>query len=73
VINLARSVFFLIGGADKAPVLKEIVLGAKDVERLPSQLIKPASGILTLLLDSEAAAELPAPNGHSSGLIEREE
>jgi 6-phosphogluconolactonase len=73
VINLAQSVFFLIEGADKAPVLKEIVLGAKDVERLPSQLIKPASGILTLLLDSEAAAELPAPNGHSSGLIEREE
>jgi 6-phosphogluconolactonase len=73
VINLARSVFFLIGGADKAPVLKEIVLGAKDVERLPSQLIKPASGILTLLLDSGAAAGLPAPNGHSSGLIEREE
>ena len=46
VINHAREVFFLIAGKDKAEPLKEVFLGPKDVERLPSQLIWPASGIL---------------------------
>jgi 6-phosphogluconolactonase len=72
VINQAREVFFLIGGAAKAERLKEVVLGPRDVERLPSQLIRPASGILTLLLDSGAAAQLPATDGAGRGLIERE-
>lgn len=72
VINQARTVFFLIGGAAKAGRLKEVVLGPRDVERLPSQLIRPASGILTLLLDKDAAAQLPATGGDGRGLIERE-
>src|ERR1700723_4518022 len=50
VINNAISVFFLIGGADKAQVLKEVVTGPQDPERLPSQLIWPPSGILPLIL-----------------------
>jgi 6-phosphogluconolactonase len=72
VINNASSVFFLIGGADKAPVLGEVLLGAQDPERLPSQLIWPASGILTLILDQAAAALLPATDGEGCGLLERE-
>jgi 6-phosphogluconolactonase len=72
VINQAASVFFLIGGTDKAVVLNEVMQGPRDVERLPSQLIEPASGILTLLLDNAAAALLPATNGQGRGLIERE-
>jgi 6-phosphogluconolactonase len=71
VINHARSVFFIIGGADKAQVLKEVVEGERDLDRLPSQLIRPASGILTLLLDRDAAAQLPATDGDGRGLIER--
>ena len=51
VINHSSSVFFLIAGADKAAVLNEVLTGPSDVERLPSQLIWPASGILTLILD----------------------
>ena len=47
VINAARSVFFLIAGADKAEVIKEVLTGPRDPERLPSQLIWPSSGILT--------------------------
>ena len=72
VINRARSVFFLIGGADKAHVLSEVVLGKRDPDRLPSQLIRPASGILGLLLDRGAAAELPATDKDGRGVIERE-
>lgn len=72
VINHARSVFFLIGGADKAERVREVFTGPRDPERLPSQLIWPASGILTLFLDKAAAALLPAPNGEGCGVLERE-
>ena len=54
VINHASSVFFLIAGTDKAAVLNEVLAGPHDPERLPSQLIWPASGILTLILDKAA-------------------
>lgn len=73
VINRASSVFFLIGGADKAQILKEVLTGTRDVERLPSQLIFPASGILTLILDRDAAALLPATDDEGCGFLEREE
>src|SRR6202035_2618702 len=55
VINHASSVFFLIAGSDKAQVLNEVLTGPRDPERLPSQLIWPSSGILTLILDQAAA------------------
>jgi 6-phosphogluconolactonase len=72
VINHASSVFFLIAGADKAAILKEVLTGPRDPERLPSQLIWPASGILTLILDKAAAALLPATDGEGCGFLERE-
>jgi len=72
VINHANSVFFLIGGADKAEVLKEVLMGPRDPERLPSQLIWPSSGILTLILDKAAAALLPATDSQGCGVLERE-
>jgi 6-phosphogluconolactonase len=72
VINHASSVFFLIGGVDKAEVLKEVLQGPSDPERLPSQLIWPASGILTLILDKAAAALLPATDELGCGVLERE-
>jgi 6-phosphogluconolactonase len=71
VINHAHSVFFLIGGSDKAERLKEVFLGPRDVETLPSQLIWPASGILTLFLDKAAAALLPATDAEGRGILER--
>lgn len=71
VINDAAEVFFLIGGKDKAQILKEVLLGPRDPERLPSQLIAPASGILTLLLDTAAAALLPVTGEGVMGKIER--
>ncbi|HTX77100.1 MAG TPA: 6-phosphogluconolactonase [Terracidiphilus sp.] len=72
VINHANSVFFLIGGEDKAERVREVFMGPRDPERLPSQLIWPSSGILTLFLDKAAAALLPAPNGEGCGVLERE-
>jgi 6-phosphogluconolactonase len=67
VINRGADVFFLISSGGKANVVKEVFNGPRDVERLPAQLIRPASGILTLLLDSAAAALLPPPNQDGRG------
>jgi 6-phosphogluconolactonase len=72
VINHARSVFFLIGGEDKAGVVNEVFTGPLDVTRLPSQLIRPASGILTIILDKSAAQMLPVTDDEGCGVLERE-
>ena len=72
VINHSSSVFFLVAGAEKAAILKEVLTGPRDPERLPSQLIWPASGILTLILDKAAATLLPATDGDGCGVLERE-
>jgi 6-phosphogluconolactonase len=71
VINHAREVFFLIEGESKAAVLKQVFTGPRDVETLPSQLIWPASGILTLILDKAAAAQLPPTDADGKGFLER--
>jgi 6-phosphogluconolactonase len=72
VINQARSVFFLVAGREKATILREVFCGTRDPERLPSQLIWPASGILSLILDKDAAALLPATDEDGCGVLERE-
>ena len=72
VINQASSVFFLIGGKNKAELVKEVFTGPRDPERLPSQLIWPSSGILTLILDKDAAALLPATDAQGRGAFVRE-
>jgi 6-phosphogluconolactonase len=69
VINQAGNVIFLIQGADKATVLKRVLLGHYEPETLPSQLVQPANGKITILLDKAAAAELP-PTVESGGQIE---
>ena len=71
VINHARSVFFLVSGEDKAATLHEVLTGPRDPERLPSQLIWPSSGILTFILDKDAAALLPATDAEGCGVLER--
>jgi 6-phosphogluconolactonase len=61
VINRGREVAFLIEGDAKAQVVQDVFQGPYDPESKPSQLIRPESGQLTLLLDSAAAAKLPVP------------
>ena len=71
VINHAAEVVFEIDGDSKADVLAEVLTGPRDVERLPSQLIRPASGTLLFLLDEAAAAKLPAGSEVSAGAAHR--
>jgi 6-phosphogluconolactonase len=70
VIDRARDVFFLIEGADKVAALKQVFRGPYDPETYPSQLIRPASHRITLLLDSAAAAALPPPGPNGQGKLE---
>jgi len=70
VINHARKVFFLVQGEAKAGVLHDVFQGAYRPETWPSQLIRPGSGELFLLLDAAAASQLPAPSAEGSGTLE---
>ena len=68
VINQGREVAFLIEGAAKTEVLYKVLQGPYEPETYPSQLIRPASGKLTLLLDTVAAAKLPEPVASAEGV-----
>ncbi len=59
VINQAAEVAFEMEGPKKTDMLAEVLLGPRDPERLPSQLIRPSNGKLLFLLDAVAAAKLP--------------
>lgn len=70
VINHADRIFFLIQDASKAEVLREVLLGPYQPETLPSQLIQPESGELSLLLDRAAASKLPPPAANGTGVLD---
>ena len=55
VLNNAYSIMFLVGGEEKAEVLREVLQGDRQPERYPSQLIQPAHGKLLWLIDKAAA------------------
>jgi len=59
VINAARNMIIMVKGADKAPMSVEVLKGEYNPDEKPIQLIKPANGHLTWLLDEEAASMLP--------------
>lgn len=58
VINAARMVVFIVSGAGKAAVVKEILEGPLRPDTLPAQVVRPAGGDLVWMLDREAAALL---------------
>lgn len=59
LINQAAVVAFLVAGAAKAGVLREVMQKPRDPRRLPAHLINPEDGELYWLVDREAAGELP--------------
>lgn len=54
-INRAARIAFLVAGAEKASVVRDVMYGPLDPRRLPAQLIQPAGGELRWLLDRDAA------------------
>ncbi len=57
-INRAALVAFLVAGAAKAAVVREVIQGPRDPMHLPAQLIRPETGELYWLLDKAAAGAL---------------
>ncbi|GAB3571657.1 6-phosphogluconolactonase [Hymenobacter daeguensis] len=60
LINQARAVAFLVFGADKAAAVRRVLVGERDVEEYPAQLIAPEEGEAHWFLDKAAASELEA-------------
>lgn len=59
-INNARNVIFLVAGEDKAEALREVLHGASNPQKFPSQGIIPNAGRLQFLVDKKAAKSEPA-------------
>ena len=57
-INWADNIIFLVAGANKAEVVKEVMEGPYQPDRLPAQLIQPANSEIRWLLDEAAAAKI---------------
>lgn len=56
VLTAARHVLFLVTGAEKAAIVRDVLEGPADPERLPAQTVKPTTdGQVDWLLDREAA------------------
>jgi len=58
IINLARQVVFMVSGAGKANILKQVLLGEYHPNQLPAQSIQPVDGRLVWMLDQAAASLL---------------
>jgi 6-phosphogluconolactonase len=57
VLNRAAEVMFMVSGADKADMLRQVLEG-KNTPPLPSQRVQPSDGKLLWMLDEAAAAKL---------------
>ena len=57
LLNSAKEVVFLIAGDDKADAVARAFGGAPEISA-PASLVAPRSGVMTLLLDPGAAAQL---------------
>lgn len=58
LLNAARQVVVLIGGAGKADMLDAVLTGSDDAETLPIQGVRPTTGDLVWLVDRAAARRL---------------
>lgn len=57
VLNNSKCVMFLASGADKAPMLRDVLEGHPKLP-YPSQLVNPSNGHLLWMVDKAAAADL---------------
>jgi 6-phosphogluconolactonase len=54
VLNNAACVIFLVSGEQKAETLREVIEGDYQPDRLPAQVVRPASGRVLWLVDRAA-------------------
>ena len=66
VINAASEVIFLVSGRAKAAILRRVLCGPREPDRLPAQAISPREGELRWLIDAAAASALDSPRANPS-------
>ena len=55
VLNAAREALFLVSGRDKALMLRSVLDGPRGTDPPPARLVSPRDGIVTWLIDLDAA------------------
>jgi 6-phosphogluconolactonase len=50
---------FLVSGAGKATIVRDVLEDPPDVQKHPSSGVQPKDGTVTWLLDTAAASKLP--------------
>ena len=55
LINDARQVLFLCSGAQKAPIVEQILNAPGPMRGIPATLVRPRDGVLKWILDGDAA------------------
>ncbi|HEX8266987.1 MAG TPA: 6-phosphogluconolactonase [Pyrinomonadaceae bacterium] len=60
LINNAANIIFLVGGAEKAEMLKTVLEGEFEPQKFPAQNVNPRDGNLFWLIEKEAARLLSA-------------
>lgn len=58
VLDAAAHVLFLVGGAEKAAAVRQVIEGPFNPDEYPAQGVRVANGTLTFLLDRAAAGDL---------------
>lgn len=58
VFNAARNIAFLVAGAAKADILRQVLEGPQHPRQWPAQAIKPVRGALRWLTETSAASSL---------------
>lgn len=58
IVNEAATVVFMAVGSGKADTLKNVLEGERNLDKYPSQIIKPEKGQLHWFVDEAAAARL---------------
>lgn len=58
VLNAAKNVLFLVTGSEKADAVKAVIEGEYNPDEYPAQIVRPADGEVTWMLDKEAASKL---------------
>lgn len=58
VLDAATQVLFLVGGADKADALQQVLEGPYNPDEYPAQGVRTPNGTVTFLLDTAVASKL---------------
>ncbi|HEY4033510.1 MAG TPA: 6-phosphogluconolactonase [Ktedonobacteraceae bacterium] len=58
ILNAAKHILFLVTGAEKADAVRAILEGDYQPEEYPAQIVRPAQGEVTWMLDAAAASTL---------------